>query len=809
MSLWSEFRFAGRALKKDRRFAFPALVALSLGIGAITIIFAVIDGVLLHPFSYKDSERLATVSEHFTSGTLDRNLVSPEEFTAFRDHNHSFRDMIGIAPIEILYGTAEGTHETWGAWISSESFDVLGAKPLLGRQITREDGNPDAPPVFVISYSLWMNEFNGNASFLGKPVALNGELRTLIAVMPPRFRLLDCDIWIPLTITPSTNVMGVGNVRPAHFRILGHLKEGVSLQAAESDLTPIFQQYQEHHPKDYPEKIVLRARNFIDSVVGELRSTLLALMIAVSLLLLIACCNVANLLLARATVREKEIAIRAAMGAGRARLIREILIEGVLLAGAGCAAGCLLAYGGARVVAAMLPPYVVPTEARVSINSSVLVLALCIAFATTLLCGIAPSLHAIRGDLARRLQLGGQTGSMHQGRLRSALVISEVALSIVLLIASGMMMRSFLSLHRIELGFNPHNVLMARIPLPQEAYGSVEQKKMFFETVESRLARSPGVVSVAVSYTFPPCCPSPSVLSIPGKTNSDLSYVLYEPVNAGFFPTLGISLLQGRLITASEVSAARRVAVVNEAFARTFFPNENPIGHDFELASFNTQADYPHNAYFEIVGIVADIKNQGLEKPAKPEAFIPYTSFGRTNRSIFVKTSQSPESMLPRIQQEIWKIEPRAALSQVTSLERFLEDRSYSRPKLELRVLTAYSALGLLLVILGIFSVTAYTVTLQTHEIGIRMALGAQRANVLRLVLLKALRQITIGIIVGLTAGLAATRVISQRFWGFSRVDPMTMTIVTLVLLAVGLTAALIPARRATFIDPLIAIRHE
>ena len=257
---------------------------------------------------------------------------------------------------------------------------------------------------------------------------LGSERVQMIAVMPPRFRLRD--IGIPLTITPSTNVMGVGNVRPAHFRILGHLKEGVSLQAAESDLAPIFQQYQESHPKDYPEKIVLRTRNFIDSV-GELRSTLLALMSAVSLLLLIACCNVANLLLARATVREKEIAIRAAMGAGRVRLIREILIEGVVLASAGCAAGCLLAYGGARVVRAMLPPYVVPTEGRVSINSSVLVLALCVAFATRLLCGIAPSLHGIRGDLARRLRIGGQTGSMHQGKLRLALVISEVALQVL------------------------------------------------------------------------------------------------------------------------------------------------------------------------------------------------------------------------------------------------------------------------------------------------------------------------------------------------------------------------------------------
>jgi len=810
---WRDVRFGLRNLNKDRRFALLAILALALGIGATTVIFSVIDSILLEPFAYRDSGRLTNFYIHGVNqpGRNGRSWFFMPEFMDFREQNHVFEDIIGESGLDVLYNNGEGTQLFDGGWVTPNTCEFLGMKPFLGRGIISDDGRPDAPPVFVMSHRLWAKQFNKDPKIVGTTMVLNGVPRTLVGIMPPRFLLGDHDIWIPIHWTHADiSDSAAGNSR-MDFWGLARLKPGVSLQAAAADLDVVAQRLSKVYPKDYPEHFTVVTRTLTDTVVGHFKYDLYTLMAAVTMLLLIACSNVANLLLARATAREKEIAIRASMGASRGRLLRQLLVESFLLAVAGCIVGCFFAYGGLKAVAAMKPEGAA-AEAVISLKPAALCFALGVTILTTFLCGLAPAIHAVRGDLHQQLSGTGSRGAgggFRHGKLRAGLVIFEVGLSILLLIGAGLMMRSLFAIEHVDLGFNPKNILVVRPVFPPGRYDTAVQKRLFFQQLLPRIAALPGVIAAGETSGLPPYGEWRSEVTIPGKTHSDLWRAQFDLCTADYFRTLGLRLLRGRLLSEGDVDSASHLVVINQMLARKYFQNEDPIGKQIKFNLFDQLPDAPKDAYFEIIGVVGDVKNQGIQDVPMPEAFMPYTITGIGDRGILVRTAVEPLSLLGSVRTEVAAVDSGVPLGDTGTLEGYLDRFSYATPRFELVTLGVVAGIGLALVIIGVFSVMAYTVSLQTHEIGIRMALGAQQADILRMVLLKGLRLIAAGTVVGLLASYGATRLIASQIWGVSPTDPLTFAGVVLAIVVVGLAACVLPARRATQVDPLIALRYE
>ncbi len=624
--------------------------------------------------------------------------------------------------------------------------------------------------------------------------------------MPPRFLLGNVDIWIPNNMNRSDPE----NQR-LEFWLLAHLKPGVTVQQAASDFDVIARRLAKIYPDDFPKQFTVLSKTLTDDVVGQFRMTLFTLLAAVGMLLLIACSNVANLLLARATAREREIVIRASMGASRGRIVRQLLVESLLLALGGCLLGCLFAHFGLKGVTAAMPNQTIPAEAVLRLNLPALLFVVGLTGLTTLLCGLAPALHAVRGDLHTRLKDTGKgvNAAFRHGKFRSGLVIWEVMLSIVLLVGAGLMMRSLFALQHVELGLNPVNILVARTPLPKGQYDTAEQKKIFFRQVLQRVSALPGVIAATETSSLPPYGGPESDVTIPGKTHSDPWRAMFQLCSEGYFQTMGRHLQRGRLLTESDVDAARPVAVVNETLAKAYFGKQDPIGQKIKFDLFDELPQSTKDRYFEIIGVVADAKNRGLQESIEPEAYIPYSVTGAMERGIMVRTGVDPMSMLMLVRREIWAVDRNVALTFTGTLEGYLQQFSYAGPEFGLILLGVFAGVGLVLVAIGVFSVMAYSVSLQTHDIGIRMALGAPTSTVLKMVLRRGLRLIAVGVVLGMLASTALTRLIASMFWGVSPHDPVTLIGVLLVLAAVGTLACLVPARRATRVDPLVALRYE
>ncbi|HVH88420.1 MAG TPA: ABC transporter permease [Terriglobales bacterium] len=804
---WQDLRYGLRSLRKDRGFASLAVVALALGIGATTVIFSVLDNVLLEPFPYKNPDRLAMFFIHDNSRAdrEGRGDFSVAEYMDFKEQNHIWEGLIANNGKDILYTDKDGTKQYHGGEVTGDTFGFLGMQPLLGRGLVPDDARPGAAPVAVMSYRIWQKDFNGDPKIVNSTLELNGKQVTLVGIMPPRFLFGAEDFWLPMTIDR-------GDTSPFNrVWLLGRLKPGVTLKAAASDLDVVARRLSTVYRKDYPKSFSIKVMSLADQVVGQFRVMLFALMAAVSMLLLIACSNVANLLLARATAREKEIAIRASMGATRTRLVLQLMVESFILAGIGCLAGCLFAYGGIKGVLAALPPDLIPAETVIKLNVRLLLFSLGVTVITTLLCGLAPAFHSVRGELHNRLKdtgKGTQTVFRH-GRFRSGLVVSQVALSIVLLVGAGLMMRSLFALQHVDLGLTPDHILVARTPLPKGRYEKAEQKRIFFRQVLQKVTALPGVVAATETSTLPPYGGIPSDVTVPGKTHAETWRSIFQLCSEGYFPTLGIRLVRGRLLTESDVESARHVIVVNQTLARSFFGTEDPIAKSIKFNLLDTVPESPRDAYFEIIGVVSDVKNRGLQEAPQPEAFMPYSVSGAFERGVLVRTAVEPMSMLLNVRREIWSVDRGVALTLTGTLEGYLEQFSYSQPRFGLILFGVFAGIGLALVAIGVFSVMAYSVSLQTHEIGIRMALGAQQGTVLRMILRKGLLIIALGILVGEAVSLGVTRLIQSQIWGVSAHDPLTFAAVLAVLIVVGISACLIPARRATRVDPLVALRYE
>jgi len=801
-------RYALRGFRRDRGFTLLAIVALALGIGAVTVIFSVIENVLIEPFPYRSPKRLALVYVHDTSKPEYWNNASYKlpEYLDIVAQNHVFEDVMGNSGIDILYTDREGTLQFDGQWVTPNAFEFLGMQPLLGRMITRSDGDAGAAPVFAMSYRLWKKQFNSDPNLIGKTLVLNGQPRTLVSIMPPRFLMGNVDIWMPNNMNRSDP-----ENQQVEFWLLAHIKPGVTLQQVTSDFEVIARNLAKTYPKDFPTQFTVLSKTLTDDVVGQFRATLFALLAAVGMLLLIACSNVANLLLARATAREREIAIRASMGASRGRIVRQLLVESLMLATGGCLLGCLFAWLGLKGVTAVMPDQTIPAEAVLQLNWRALLFAVAVTGMTTVLCGLAPALHAVRGELQNRLKDTGKgvNSEFRHGKFRSGLVVWEVMLSIVLLVGAGLMMRTLFALQHTELGLNPTNILVARTPLPKGQYDTARQKKLFFSQVLQRVSALPGVISATEISSLPPYGGPESDITISGKTHSEPWSVMIQLISEGYFKTMGRHLLRGRDLTESDIDAARPVAVINETFAKTHFKSEDPIGQKIKFNLLDEMPESPKKQYFEVIGVVADAKNRGLQQGIESEAFLPYSVSGAMERGILVRTAVEPLSMLKLVRREIWSVDRNVALTFTGTIEGYLQQFSYAGPKFGLILMGIFATVGLVLVAIGVFSVMAYSVSLQTHEIGIRMALGAPTSKVLKMVLRKGLGLISAGIVLGAVASLALTRLVASQFWGVSPRDPMTFIGVMLVLAAVGTTACLIPARRATRVDPLIALRYE
>jgi putative ABC transport system permease protein len=809
-TLGQDIRFALRNLRKSPSFTLIAAVTLALGIGASTAIFSVIENVLMEPFPYTDAQRLVSVQIHDTERNEPggRAAFSGPEFLDYVAQNHSFDGVIANAGHDILYRAGEGTERFDGSYITPGTFEFLGMPPLLGRVAQPADYEPGAPPVFVMRYKTWVTRFSADPSLINKAFVLNGTQRTLIGIMPPRFGWGDADMWIPEK--PSHSAAQQQNGFPMFWFLLGHLKPGVSIRQAESDLTVIAKNLSTTYPKDYPKKFSVHIETLTDLVVGQFRTTLYIVLAAVGLLLLIGCGNVANLLLARATTREKEFAIRAALGAGRWRIVRQLLVESFLLAVSGALLGAL-AWGGLKGLVALIPPRIIPAEAVIRLNLPVLVFTLCSAGLTAIVFGLAPALQVVRRDLNDPLRDSGKgtSGSSAHGRLRNAVVVLEVAVSLTLLVAAGLLMRSFVALRDVHLGLQPDHVFVVRLPLPEDRYKTSDQLAGFFRPLLNRVKALPGVLEATETSTLPPYGGIPSDIEIPGKTHSEKWNALFQLCSEGYFPVLKIQFIDGRPFTEAEVEGKRKLAVVNQTFAHKYLLNENPLGQRVHIAQLEQFPDKLADPWFEIVGVVADVKNNGLQDPVQPEIWVPYTMTGSGARGLLVRTGPDPTTMMNAIRHEIWATDSNVALTFTGTMESFIAQFSYAGPRFGFLLMSVFGAIGLVLVTIGVYSVLAYTTARRTHEIGIRMALGAEKYDVLRLVIRTGATLVGGGILLGIIASLAVARVIATQLWGVSAYDPITLASVAALLLITGIVACWIPARRASRVDPLVALRYE
>ncbi len=810
--LLRDVRSAIRGLARDRTFTTLAVAALALGIGATTAIFSVIDNVLLEPFPYADAHRLVTIEIHDStrSDPGGRTAFLAPEFLDYQEQNHVFDRVVGNANIDVLYDNGAGTEQLNGALVVPNTFQFLGMPALLGRVMGPADFKPGAPPVFVLRHKVWVSRFNSDAGILGRTFILNGVPRTLVGVMPPRFGWGDADVWIPTSLNRAEEA--AAGQFPNYYWMLGHLRPGVAMREAEADINVVAHRLSRIYPNEYPKQFTVRMQTLADNVIGQFRVMLMIVMGAVGLLLLIACANVANLLLARATAREKEIAIRAAIGAGRWRLLRQLLTESLLLGVCGAAFGCLLAWGGVKGLIAIIPPRTIPAEAYIHMNVSVLLFALATGIVTALVFGTTPALHATRRDLNDALRDTGKgvSGGYRHAGLRNGLIVGEVALSLALLTGAGLLMRSFFALQNIHLGVDPSHVLAAVLPMPPARYKTAAQIEGFFRPLLEHLQATPGVVAASEATSLPPFGGFVSKLEIPGRSSGEDWRSQVEMCSEGYFDTLRIRLLRGRTFNQADVNDARRLAVVNETFVRKYLP-DGPVGQRATLSDLSKPSfpDPMKDPTFEIIGVVADVKNQGLQQPVQPQMWVPYTIMGGAFRGILVRTSGDPKLLLNTLRREIWAVDRSVALGFNGSHQDFIDQIALAQPKFGLYLLAVFASVGLILVVIGVYGVVAYAVTRQTHEIGVRMALGADRAVVLRMVLRMGLKLLALGTAIGLLASFGLSRTLASQLFDVSTFDPVTMAAVVAVVFVGGIAACVLPARAATRVDPIIALRYE
>lgn len=833
--VWQDLRFALHSLNKNGRFTLLAVLALALGIGSVTVIFSAVYGVLIDTFPYAHFDRMVSFSMDGPGQQgFGREVLTIPEFLDFRDQNNVFQDMEGGTSAALHYIHGNQTTQWTVTRETANGYQFLGVQPLLGRLITPDDTKPGAPPVFMMTYEVWKDQFNRDPNVLGKTFDLDGVLYTLIGIMPPRFRAGWTDIFTAFPMDRS-RIANDPTLKNAYVWPLGYLKPGVTVPQAAADLDVVAHHLAKVYPQDFPKQFHVSARSFQARVIPMFTGILYPLLGAVLLLFLIACTNVANLLLSRATARNREIAIRASLGATRWRLIRQLLVESFVLAVIGCAAGCLFAYLGIKELVPLIPYDNFPQESVIALNWIVLLAAMGLAVVATVICGLVPAIHAVGGPLQPRLTASGSGASAgrKQGKLRAALVIAEVALSIVLLTGAGLLLRTFFGMTHVNLGYNPKSILALQIQFPPGSYDTATQNKLFFDELIGKVRSLPGVLD-ATQVLIPDPSGFETPMTMPDALHSQTPHAQINLVGKDYFDIFNYHLLQGRAFNAEDLLAQRKLLVVNEAFASKFFPKSDSLGHKIDFPEYdqiqlqmqqqaqsqsrNTESKHsteaapkaPAKTSFEIVGVVSNVKSSGMERQAEPEAFLPCSVARQFATAIVVSTTGSADRFSGAVAQQIWSINRDITLSDDRgSIASRLQKYDYAQPEFEFVMLSTFASVGLLLVIIGVYSVMAYNVSLQTREIGIRMSLGAQSADVLRAVLRRGAVLIGAGLAVGLFLAWAVMRLIRNQLWNVKPTDPWTFGAVILIVLLVGFAACAGPARRATQVDPLVALREE
>jgi len=798
----NDLRYALRQLIKAPSFTIVAILTLALGIGACTAIFSVVKTVLLSPLDYPDPDRLVIIRET-NLPQFPEFSVSPPNFIDWQKQAKSYENL-GAAASASLNLTGEGEPQRLiGVAVTAHYFDVYGIKPLLGRLLLPEEDAPGKNHVLVLSHGFWQRVFGGARDVVGRSVQIDGEPYQIVGVAPYGFGATNkVDVWTPMAFTPDQTK---NDARGGHWiSVYGRLKPGVTFNQAKAEMEVIAAQLAVQYPD--PQKgwgIFMMPMQ--DYQVRDVKPVLYTLLGAVGCVLLIACANLANLLLARATARHREISIRAALGAGRGRLIRQLLTESVVLAVCGGAAGVVLAKWGLDALLALAPTNL-PRTSEIHLNGGVLLFSLVLSIATGLLFGIAPAWLAARADVNEALKQGtrGSTEGGARGRLRSALVVIEVTLALVLLGGAGLLARSFIQLAHVDPGFIPENATVLRLALPQKKYALPEQKTAFANSLLEHLKDLPGVQAVGLTHSMPLVGDYVLGFNIEGRPAvdpADMPSTNYYSVTPDYFHAMGIRLIRGRLFTAQDDVKAPRVAIINETMARQFFPNEDPIGKRINITN-------GPDTWRQIIGIVGDIKQYGVDKATSAQSYEPFAQVPFNSVNVVIRTKGSPAALLGALRPAVYAVDKDQPVGAIRPLEEIVAD-SISRQRFAMTLLTVFSGVALVIAAVGIYGVMAYNVVQRTGEFGIRMALGAQQGDVLRLVLTQGGKLIGLGLLVGLIATLAASRAMGSMLFNTSSYDPLTLSSITLLLGAVALIACFFPANRATKVNPIEALRTE
>jgi putative ABC transport system permease protein len=806
----ADARYAVRTLRRNPGFAIVVLLTLALGIGANAAIFSVVNGVLLRPLPYRDADRLMVIWGDLRRPGLNDIPASAGEYVDYRDRSHAFEHVAAYDTVGFNLTGGGEPERVEGAVVTTTFFALLGASAQVGRTFVAAEDQPGRDDVAVLSHALWTRRFSANPSIVGQTIPVDGRPTQVVGVMPAAFQFPDrsTEIWKPFLL--DAEALSDNNRGSHGYTALARLKAGISRQQAQADLNAVTAAFKADHPGNYRNGFGTTLRPLQEEVVGDTGRPLIVLLGAVAVVLLIACANVANLLLARAASRRKEIALRTALGASRGRLVRQLMTESVLVSVIGGLIGLGLAAWGVDLLIASAPDSI-PRIREVGVDARVAGFTALVSLATGLVFGLVPALRASRIPLNDALKEGGRAsgGGVH-GFAGRALVVSEVALSLVLLIAAGLLIHSFTRLQDVAPGFDSSRLLTFRLSLPESRYTTFQKGQSFFDEFFTGLRHSPGVRGVAAINALPFSGFGGSrTFHVEGreeKRPEDQPEEQLRIVTDGYFSAMGIPIVAGREFTERDSLTQPRVAVVNDALARKHWPHESPIG---KRVSFSTNE--PH--WYEIVGVAGNIKHRALEAADRPELYVPYRQplfAGWTVRPMYValRTSADPVSTAAIVRHEVARLDRDQPISDVRTMDERI-GRSLSSRRFSMVLLTLFAGLALTLAAVGIYGIVAYSVTERTHEIGVRVALGAQRRDVMAMVVGQGMAMTVAGTAIGVAAAAALARLMSSLLFGVSAVDPVTFVAIPLLLIAVALAACYVPARRATRVDPLQTLRSE
>ncbi len=805
--IYRDLRYAVRMLRKNPGFTFVAVLTLALGIGANTTIFSTVDALLLHPFSFPNQQRLLVLWEqNLAVGTM-RGSVAPGNFTDWREQNKACEQLIAIDQMSLDLTDGAHPERFRGYGVTRGFFDVLGVKAASGRTFLPEESEPGHEQVVVLKHSFWQQHLGGDQHIVGKTITLNRKSFTVVGVMPADFNYPynDGEMWTPLVFDREDQ----RNRENHYLRVIGLLKPGVSVAQAQADLHGIAKRAQQQFPETNSGRDVSVVTLTDDAVRGA-RTGVPVAMGAVVFVLLIACANVANLLLVRAASRQRETAVRLALGASRARLIRQALTESAMLGLLGGALGLFVSVWAIQALSHGIPEgfsKFIPGWSRLGINFTVLTFTFGVSVLAGTLAGLAPVWYSTRTNLNEALKAGGRSDSGKSGhnRLRSVLVVSEVALSLVLLIGAGLMVRSFVEMLRADLGIKPENVLAMEISLPQESYEDKNKSLDFYQQLLGRAESLPGVMKTGAVNIVPFSSSNNSntfqIVGRPPFRKGEEPFVGVRVATPGYFDAIGTALRRGRLFTAQDDMKAGRVTLVNETFAKRFLPGQQPIGQRLYLGGDDKEAR-------EIIGVVADVQDDDLDGTVDPTSYLPYSQNANRTMNLIIRGTSDPTRLVSAVRSEVRALDPALPVSNVKTVSQMIDER-ISPKRLMTYILAVFALSALLLASVGIYGVMSYAVTQRTQEIGIRMALGARATDVLKLVLRNGMSLALIGVAIGLAGAFALTRLLASLLFQVTPTDTVTFAGVALSLIVVALLACYVPARRATKVDPLVALRYE